>query len=556
MERNLIELKKLIESGNRDYFVLLDYLKSIESIENIEDLYNDITKIYPKDKDLYIELANCFMKNNNIYKSINCLEKYRENEGNNTDALILLSKEYLEVKSYEKAKQLLEEINKGEKINSEQRKEVEILLSDLEKKLIETKTSMFFENTEDIHVITKEIKDMLINLRDNQNYFSYNLFNKIASFIQKLNLEDRFEDVKFFFKEIYNIIPDNNKKFKNILLNEYEIATKQIVLKSYPRKIRVELTHKCNVSCIMCKVRNDGFEVSDKEINDLLEIMPYIQEITLQGGEIFFDSRLNSILDSIIKYQPMKLTVVTNGLLLNNSWLEKLSKTNIELTFSIDSQKKEVYEKIRVGGNFDKLINNLKLAKTILKDKKLVLNMVVMKCNYKEIEDMIRFASNYGFSEIHLNPVDGDVCKEENFFSYKIDENIIDEIKNKSEDYDNLAKECRISLLNRLPTKEKVEVKVEDIKVSPNTDIKDEQIFCYNPFKQMFLTTSSYAPNCECINVIDNVEDLKKDNNLILQKWNGFVMREYRKAMIEHRENMVCKEICRKHIGSRRISIK
>ena len=280
--------------------------------------------------------------------------------------------------------------------------------------------------------------------------------------------------------------------------------------------------------------------------------MPYIQEITLQGGEIFFDSRLNLILDSIIKYQPIKLTVVTNGLLLNNFWLEKLSKTNIELTFSIDSQKKDVYEKIRVGGKFDKLINNLKLAKEILKDKKLILNMVVMKCNYKEIEDMIRFASNYGFSEIHLNPVDGDVCKEENFFNYKIDENIIDEIKNKSEEYEKLAKECGIRLLNRLPTKEKI--KVEDITVSPNTDMKDKKIFCYNPFKQMFLSAKSCAPNCECINVIDNVEGLnlgQKDNS-ILQKWNSFVMREYRKAMIEHRENMVCKDICRKYVGSRR----
>ena len=415
---------------------------------------------------------------------------------------------------------------------------------------IEDKINMIFEDNCDINIVTKEIKNILVSLKDNQKDFLYDLSKKISLFVQKLNLEDKFEDVKYFFKEIYNHIPNEEIKLRNILLNEYEIATKQIVLKSYPRRIRMELTRKCNVSCIMCKVKDDYVEVLDKEIYDLLEIMPYIQEITLQGGEIFLDSRLNLILDSIIKYQPTKLTVITNGLLLNKFWLEKLSETNIELTFSIDSLKKDVYEKIRIGGNFEKLMCNLKLASKILKNKRLLLNMVVMKCNYKEIEDMIKFAGEYGFSEIHLNPVDGDVCKEENFFDYKIDENIIDEIKNKSEDYEKLAETHSICLLNRLPQKEKKHITVSNI----NTEnIKKCDMYCYSPFKQMFVSGNCHAPSCECIGVIDDIESLneEKETNVFLQKWNSFVMREYRKAMIEHRENIVCKKIC-KHIGSRR----
>ena len=77
-------------------------------------------------------------------------------------------------------------------------------------------------------------------------------------------------------------------------------------------------------------------------------------------------------------------------------------------------------------------------------------------------------------------------------------------------------------------------------------------MFCYNPFRQMFLSARCYAPNCECIGIIDNVDILNENDNLILQKWNSFVMREYRKAMIEHKENIVCRDICKNHLFSRR----
>jgi len=550
---DLVELKRLVDLGHREYVVLLDYLRYIEGkIENIKKIEEDIEKKYPNDQDLYVELANYYIKNDEIYNAIKCLEKYKENKGENIEVLILLSKKYIDVKDFEKAKKLLEKLI----IKNNRKDEIKDLLYNLEKNLkktdikemnedcncnIEDKITMLFKDGYDINVVIKEIKDMLLI----DNCDRKVLFDKISYFIQKLNLDDKYEETKLFFNEIYNHIPNEYIKLKNILLNEYELANKQITLKSYPRKIRLELTHKCNVSCIMCKVKNDYYDISDKEIKDLLEIMPYIQELTIQGGEIFLDLRLNSILDSIIKYQPSKITVITNGLLLNEFWLEKLSKTNIELTFSIDSQKKDIYEKIRIGGKFETLIDRLKMAAKFLKNKRMILNMVVMRCNYKEIEDMIRFASAYGFSEIHLNPVDGDICKEENFFEYKVDNAIINEIRNKSDCYEKLAKQCGIGLLNRLPIKENTEI-------CSKTNIKNNEMFCYNPFRQMFLSARCYAPNCECIGIIDNVDVLNENDNLILQKWNSFVMREYRKAMIEHKENIVCRDICKNHLFSRR----
>ena len=69
----------------------------------------------------------------------------------------------------------------------------------------------------------------------------------------------------------------------------------------------------------------------------------------------------------------------------------------------------------------------------------------------------------------------------------------------------------------------------------------------------MFLAEENlYAPNCECFGIIDNSDDFTEKDNLILQKWNGAVMREYRKSIIGHKEKIVCNEICNKNINTRR----
>ena len=101
---------------------MLDYLRFVKDIDNIEKIHYDIEKMYPNDKDLYVELANYYVSNNDTGKAIKCLEKYRENKGENINVLVLLSKKYIDVKNFEKAQELLEELNvkhnKNEEVNN------------------------------------------------------------------------------------------------------------------------------------------------------------------------------------------------------------------------------------------------------------------------------------------------------------------------------------------------------------------------------------------------------------------------------------------------------
>ena len=182
MEKDLTELKKSIESGKRSYTLLMDYLRFEKNISNIEEIHKDIERMYPKDKDLYVELANYYINNNDVNNAIKCLEKYRQNNGENIEILILLSKKYMDVKSFDKAKQLLKELS----VKSKENKEIKDLLSRIEESLNNINIKEMNENNEcniedKINLKNKEgIKNPLFGSQNKENDFNeiQEIFNK------------------------------------------------------------------------------------------------------------------------------------------------------------------------------------------------------------------------------------------------------------------------------------------------------------------------------------------------------------------------------------------
>jgi sulfatase maturation enzyme AslB (radical SAM superfamily) len=79
----------------------------------------------------------------------------------------------------------------------------------------------------------------------------------------------------------------------------------------------------------------------------------------------------------------------TNGLLLNKQMWDKLSHIHHlikTIEISVDASKKETYEVVRRGGNWETLIENLKFISKIPMNKKNV-SFVVQDTNYTEMWD-------------------------------------------------------------------------------------------------------------------------------------------------------------------------
>ena len=422
------------------------------------------------------------------------------------------------------------------------------------------------------------------------------IYKNLAYKIQMLNSKNKKKEVEVLFKKIYKNIPIKDIKFKNVILNEYEIAKHKIYLKSYPRIAQVVITTSCNLKCVMCSENNHNakYVFSDKQFNDLVEIMPYLQRLVLRGGEVFLYKNFDRLLDEIYK-NDVSVEILTNGLLLNEKNINKLIKMNAVLNFSIDSPIKETYEFIRKGAKFENLIYNIlllnKIKKEMKSNAKFNINMVVMKRNYKEIPDMIKFAKKYNFQGLNLNPIFG--THNENCFTDNIDKSIIKELREKRKEYELMAKNNEIELINKLPDN----VPNENLFLNKNTDNVDEfiikeirdkkrkeykvisknsntnlinklsenipnninkmdsvdiyqslllkediKMFCHAPWREVFIDDVSYRSNCLCEKNIkfDNL----KSNNSIIEFWNSNFMKEYRKKISMKKEYEVCSKEC------------
>ena len=289
----------------------------------------------------------------------------------------------------------------------------------------------------------------------------------------------------------------------------------------------------------MCrKEDHDGkYDITYSQVKDLIEVMPYLQKLVLRGGEVFFNSSINEIIKSANEHK-VQLHIVTNGLLLDEERIYEIIKNNISLVISIDSPFKKTYEAIRVGGNFDKLINNINIINRIKKDINpnflLSINMVVMKQNYCEIEDMIKFASKYKFISLSLCKVESD--RPDEIIDCNIDNNIIKQLSEKYFYFEQLAKEYKIDLFNKLPrciTVNKQEQKTTEIK---------RQFFCSIPWRSLFINDLC-KPYCNC-NQFVNMESLFGNGNFILSLWNSDLLQRYRENISLHQEYQVCSSKC------------
>lgn len=436
------------------------------------------------------------------------------------------------------------------------------------------------------------------------------IYDNIIKLISDYNAIFNYEKVKKIYRTIINLIPKCEKKVRNILLNEYEIATGCYQLKSKPRILTLELTNKCNLKCKMCEYKNvkKHWEITENVYDELINLMPYLEHLILQGGEVFLYKNIKQLLSVAVK-EKVSIEIVTNGLLLSEEIIKLLMDGKNIITFSIDSIIKDTYEKIRVGGNFDRLIGNLnklfELKKTKANGIILRLHMVVMKSNYNEIENIINFAGKYGFNEVYLEPVANKyVGKEESIFEFGYDKGIVSILENKKDIFYDLAKRNNIKLINHLPStkycdsicntnfdgfKTKTVRKIKDflwlfkirkennmnynyaskiyynLKFNEKT-FKNNRLFCYAPWQKLSLYNKNISlPTCFCpvqhskIMLNPFLESLKNSilyflyrKNFIMSKWNSKLMMYYRKTMILQQEQKVCAKDCLEN----RISLK
>ena len=266
-------------------------------------------------------------------------------------------------------------------------------------------------------------------------------------------------------------------------------------------------------------------------MREIIGTFPYLENIEWLGGETFLYKGFEEILEESAKYDNFHQTIYTNGLLLNERILEKISKANISLLIAIDAAKKETYEYLRRGASWDKLCKNLELIKEFGQrtNKKIdtIFNAVISKSNYKEVFDMVEMAHKYDFNKIRFMSILGN--SDENIFLKKDFEKIqylIDAmplVAAKAREYNIYPEIEKIQLNGYKDINVKFNNKITDL--TPSLSDDDVAIHCIFPWTQVVIDSKGPMRMCPSCN-----EWLSDSTNKSIEDfWNCEGMQFFRK---------------------------
>ena len=144
----------------------------------------------------------------------------------------------------------------------------------------------------------------------------------------------------------------------------------------YPPCLQIEPSSVCNLRCVMCYQTDASFSGSHSEhmgymvletFKDLVDqAQGNIEAITLASrGEPLLNRHIAEMLE-YCRGKFLGLKVNTNASILNEKIIHALLSSDVQtIVFSIDAADKDLYEKIRVKGDVDRLKRNLDLFREI-----------------------------------------------------------------------------------------------------------------------------------------------------------------------------------------------
>jgi len=201
------------------------------------------------------------------------------------------------------------------------------------------------------------------------------------------------------------------------LLNRYKVALRYIFreekVEAFPLELVVELTNRCNMSCTICPRDKMERPIGDMDFSLFKKIVDELKGKTEMFDLCFAgESLLHKDVFEMIKYarqNNIKTFVQTNAMVLDRIMSEKLINSGLDLlVLSIDAVSEQVYNLIRRGGDFYKVVKN---AEEFLKIKNLngkkpytIVQMVYTEYNKNEVEDFYHYWIKKGADAVRIKP--------------------------------------------------------------------------------------------------------------------------------------------------------
>ena len=186
------------------------------------------------------------------------------------------------------------------------------------------------------------------------------------------------------------------------------------------KHLRLAIDDSCNLRCPSCRksmifhkegsAYNLGIRLADR-INDWLH--DYSQPIQVHmgsDGDPFASHVYRHFMEHTPERDNIKYSILTNGLMFKefHTRVPYVINNLQELGVSIDGATKDTYEKLRLGGKWEKILEGLEcMAEQKQKHGfRFILHFVVQKDNYHEMETIIDLGEEYGADRVWLNKIE------------------------------------------------------------------------------------------------------------------------------------------------------
>ena len=189
---------------------------------------------------------------------------------------------------------------------------------------------------------------------------------------------------------------------------KWNLAGKYKVHLRFPVHIDVEINSNCNYRCIFCphgtgEMRNDMSMMSEQTAKRILDELAdnKVYSIKLNWrGEPALHPKLAEITAYAKKKGIKEVQINTNGFLFDEKKIRDLILAGIDrVIFSLDATTPEVYSKIRIGGDYNRVVENIKTFDRIRKELKrkkpfLRVQMVRTQLNKHQVDDYQKMWKN------------------------------------------------------------------------------------------------------------------------------------------------------------------
>ena len=155
---------------------------------------------------------------------------------------------------------------------------------------------------------------------------------------------------------------------------------------------------------------NLGIRLADR-INDWLHNYEHPIQVHIgSDGDPFASHVYRYFMEQTPERENIKYSILTNGLMFKefHTRVPYVINNLRELGVSIDGATKDTYEKLRLGGKWDKINENLECIAELKQrhNFRFILHFVVQKDNYHEMEDIILLGRKYNADRVWLNKME------------------------------------------------------------------------------------------------------------------------------------------------------